>query len=104
MSKGIAIPGDGYTLKGRVYGKMDAGDPQPAILFLSGWNPGNQSWTTSDIHANYCAWKLNIICMTMALRGMGSLGDIKTLTRADFLVDVIAGYDYLEKNDGVDKS
>jgi uncharacterized protein len=104
MSKMLAIPGDGYTLNGRVYGKMGADPPRPAILFLSGWNPGNQSWTTNDIHAVYCAWKLSIVCMTIALRGMGSAGDIKSLTRADFLKDVIAAYDELTQMDGVDQS
>src|SRR5262245_43614034 len=104
MGKAVAIPGDGYILKGRVYGKMDAGHPQAAILFLSGWNPGNQSWTTNDIHASYCARKLNSVCMTIALRGMGSAGNIRVLTRADFLKDVIAGYDHFVESEGVDKS
>jgi hypothetical protein len=60
MAKIVAIQGDGYKLKGRIYGKADTNHSRPAILFLSGWNPGNQSWTTNDIHATYCAWKLNI--------------------------------------------
>jgi len=42
--------------------------------------------------------------MTIALRGMGSAGDLKTLTRADFLKDIITGYDYLTEVDGVDKT
>jgi dipeptidyl aminopeptidase/acylaminoacyl peptidase len=103
MAKIVAIQGDGYKLKGRIYGKADTHHSRPAILFLSGWNPGNQSWTTNDIHATYCAWKLNIICMTIALRGMGSVGNIKALTRADFLKDVVAGYDYLIESEGVAK-
>ena len=101
--KMVAIQGDGYKLKGRIYGKTDHDRLRPAVLFLSGWNPGNQSWTTNDIHAIYCAWKLNIICMTIALRGMGSIGNIKALTRADFLKDVITAYDYLAESEGVDK-
>src|SRR5262245_3131006 len=97
----VAIQGDGYKLNGRIYGNTAINLPRPAILFLSGWNPGNQSWTTNDIHAAYCAWKLNILCMTIALRGMGSAGNIKALTRSDFLKDVIAGYDYLLASEGV---
>ena len=103
IGKPIAVQGDGYIIKGRIYGKADGDQPRPAILFLSGWNPGSQTWTTSDIHAYYCARKLNITCMTIALRGMGSVGSIKALTRADFLKDVIAGYDYLVESKGVDK-
>lgn len=99
----VTIQGDGYKLRGRTYGKADPNDPRPAILFLSGWNPGTQSWTTNDIQATYCAWKLNIVCMTIALRGMGSVGNIKALTRADFLKDVVAGYDCLTESEGIDK-
>jgi esterase/lipase len=104
MSRVVLIPGDGYTLKGRVYGNVHAGHPKPAILFLNGWNPGLQSWALNDIHAHYCASKLDILCITIALRGMGSAGNIKTLTRADFLNDVITGYDYLREMEGVDQS
>jgi dienelactone hydrolase len=103
IDKTVVIQGDGYKLRGRMYGKGNPTDPRPALLFLSGWNPGTQSWTTNDIQAAYCAWKLTIVCMTIALRGMGSVGNIKALTRADFLKDVIAGYDYLTEREGVDK-
>jgi len=104
MGKLVEIQGDGYRINGRIYGKEHNDRPQPAVLFLNGWNPSNYSWTTSDIHASYCAQKLNITCMTLAFRGMGSVGNIKTLTRADFLKDGIAGYDYLLEREGIDKN
>jgi uncharacterized protein len=103
MGKPIVVQGDGYQIKGRIYRKADNDHPRPALLFLSGWNPGNQTWTTSDIHASYCARKLNVICMTIAFRGMGSVGNINTLTRADFLKDAITGYDCLAETEGVDR-
>jgi len=104
MGKPIVVQGDGYQMKGRIYRKADTDHLRPAVLFLNGWNPSNFSWTTSDIHASYCARKLNIVCMTLAFRGMGSTGNIKTLTRADFLKDAIAGYDCLITSEGVDRA
>jgi uncharacterized protein len=41
--------------------------------------------------------------MTVALRGMGSPGDIARLTRADFMEDAAAAYDFLAALDGVDR-
>jgi esterase/lipase len=103
--KGITVTigaGD-YKLKARLYGPNGNRNPRPAILFLSGWNPGNISITPSNFYAGYYAAKNNYICLTLALRGMGSKGDIHTLTRSDFLHDVIAAYDYLATLNGVKK-
>ena len=46
--------------------------------------------------------KLDCLCYTLSLRGMGSPGDINNLTRADFLEDCLAAYDFIASEDGVD--
>ena len=101
--KSIKINANGYSLKGRLYGFVDKSKPRPALIFFSGWNPGSISWTFSDIYAGLCSRKFNFICLTVALRGMGSNGDINILTRSDFLDDVISTYDFLASYEGVDK-
>jgi len=93
-----------YSLKVRIYGKGNRDTMNPAILFLSGWNPSSIGITSSDILAPLCAKKLNCICIVANLRGMGSKGDINSLTRADFLSDVIAIYDFIADYDGIDKT
>lgn len=99
----ISISADNYILKGRLYGKLSDQKSQIGILFLSGWNPGNMSITTSNYYAGYYSKKYDVICLTVALRGMGSSGDINKLCRADFLSDAILAYDYLTLVDGIDK-
>lgn len=96
------VQADGYMLNARVYGGAHPGDLVPGILFLSGWNPGGAGWTPSDIYAGLSAKRFGCVCMTAYLRGMGSLGDITVLTRADFLNDVTAAYDHLAGLEGVD--
>ncbi len=95
------IQAEGYTLNAKIYGKSPENKTVPAINFFSGWNPEG-GITTSDIHAGLIAKKLKCICVTVSLRGMGSSGDINTLTRNDFLNDVIAVYDYVSNLKGVD--
>jgi len=99
----IIINANGYSLKGRFYGFVDKINPRPALIFFCGWNPGSISWTFSDIYAVICSRKSNFICLTVALRGMGSKGDINVLTRSDFLDDVISAYDFLASHESVDK-
>jgi esterase/lipase len=101
--KHVIIKTDSYSLKGRLYGKNDGHNKYPAILFLTGWNPGGLTLTPSDFYAGYLAKKHKMICCTIALRGMGSEGDINKLTRADFLKDVISAYDFLSSRHNVDK-
>lgn len=97
----ITLPG--YTLKARVYGKIDNDNPRPAVLFLPFWSPGNEALTTTDLYAGICSKKFNYICMTISMRGKNLAGQRNSLTRADYLADVIAAYDYLAGMEGVDK-
>jgi uncharacterized protein len=99
----ILIQNMDYKLKARMYGESDRQKPKPAILFLSGWNPGKMPWTTSDFYAGFLSKRMNLICFTVALRGMGSEGNINILNRSDFLDDVIAAYDFLSNLEGVNK-
>jgi uncharacterized protein len=99
----VTIEAKNYQLKGRLYGKQEKIITGNFVLFLSGWNPGKISITTSNFHAGYYSKKYGAICLTVALRGMGSKGDINKLTRADFLDDVVTAYDFLSKIKGVEK-
>ena len=103
LGKTVTIKGRGYQLKGRIYGNPDRDSPCSAVLFLAGWNPGKLPWSTSDFYAGYFAKKYNTVCLTIAFRGMGSNGDIKTLKRSDFLDDAVAAYDYLSLTNGIDR-
>jgi len=103
QGKPVIIEGKNYKLNGRLYGKGGRHKHGSAILFLSGWNPTTRRVTTSNFYAGFSARKRNNICLTISLRGMGSEGDINTLSRADFLDDVLAAYDYLANSSGVNK-
>ena len=102
--KSVIIKANGYSLKGRIYGTLKKAEEHPALLFFSGWNPSSISWTTSDFYAWRCSKQFDIICLTAALRGMGSKGNINQVTRSDFLNDVIAVYDFIACHEGVDKA
>lgn len=101
--KKIEVNADNYSLKGRLYGLTEKSNPRPVLIFFCGWNPGGIAWTFSDIYARLCARKFHFICLTAALRGMGSKGDINRLTRSDFLEDVTLVYDFIANYEGVDK-
>jgi hypothetical protein len=103
--KSVIINNKDFDIRGRIYGKNENQNQNkhPAILFLTGWNPGKLAFTPSDFYAGFLADKYNFICLTIALRGMGSAGDITKLRRSDFLEDVISSYDFLSKLKAVDK-
>lgn len=103
MRNKVVIPTQDYQLHGRLYSGVTGDTSRPAALFFSGWNAGG-GWTTNDLFAAHCARKFGIICLTVYLRGMGSPGNIQVLTRADFLADAEATYDYLAVQPGVDRT
>lgn len=67
------------------------GSPQPlAFLFIHGWM-GHQNTRAAKELAD-----LDYACLTYDMRGnRTSQGDINALTRADFLNDALAAYDFL---------
>ena len=94
QGKRVAIARPGYELKAKIYGKINKRQPRPAILFLSGWSPGVPI-TTSDLHAGVFAKHANYICLTVEIRSQNTAGERNSLTRADYLADDIAAYDFL---------
>jgi Dipeptidyl aminopeptidases/acylaminoacyl-peptidases len=98
----IIIKANEYGLKGRLYNFTEKSKSQPILIFFNPWMPGNISWSFSDLYARCCSKKYGLVCMTAAFRGMGSGGDIKTLTRSDFLDDAKAVYDFAANLDGID--
>lgn len=96
----VSIDAGDYRLRGRLVMECAAAS-QPAVLFLAGWSPRVPFFV-----ANHFAPKLDpelkVARLFVSLRGMGSKGDIRSLTRSDFLDDVVAAYDFLASVEGVD--
>jgi len=76
--------------------------PRPALLFFTGWSPSIIAFNPVQFHARRLAKQLNISCMVVFFRGMGSPGNIKALTRQDFLDDAVGSYDNLIQYQNVD--
>ncbi|MDD5050634.1 MAG: alpha/beta fold hydrolase [Candidatus Pacebacteria bacterium] len=94
------IKGNGYTLEGNVFLPKEKGTKRPALLLLHGWNSTQERMFDT---AKMLAEKFGFICLTLDLRGHGkSAGDKNSLSRKDFLDDVILGYDFLAKRSEVD--
>lgn len=90
----------GIPIKGNLYMPENIGPMNLAVLFIHGWNSKQDSFFG---YASTLASK-GYICMTFDMRGHGiSEGDISTLTRADFLNDVLAAFDFLSHVHGVDQ-
>jgi uncharacterized protein len=75
---------------------------RPAILFFTGWSPSIIAFNPIQFHARRIAKRLNITCMVVFFRGMGSPGHINILTRQDFLDDAVGSYDDLIQHKNVD--
>jgi dienelactone hydrolase len=102
QGRAVIIPGEGFQLRGRLYGTIESGKTKAAAIFFNGWSPGGAPWTPSQYLAGRLARDKDMLCLTVALRGMGSPGDINALTRLDFLHDAVASYDLLAGMAGVD--
>ncbi|MHB1864545.1 MAG: alpha/beta hydrolase family protein [Candidatus Saccharimonadales bacterium] len=96
MSK-IHFNSDGYRLAGNLY--VSKGSEQLAFLFIQGWT-GHQ-----NIKAAQVLSERGYTSMTYDMRGnRESEGNLADFTRADFLNDAIAAYDYLKNRLGENKS
>ena len=92
MKKQITFTVDSRKLAGRLYYPPQSKPKSPAILYLHGWT-SNQDKNPQYVKA---LTQLGFICMTIDLPGHGmSEGNLKSLTRADFLNAVLAAYDKL---------
>jgi uncharacterized protein len=97
LGKSATIQCDGYRLRVRVYGRSDPTTSGPATIFFNGWSPGGAPWTPLHLIASQLGRRKHMLCLVVSLRGMGSQGDIRVLTRRDFLDDAVAAFDFLEK-------
>jgi uncharacterized protein len=103
MPQKVQVKTDPYILNARIYQKSPESGMRAAILFIPGWDPGNFDEMAFDAVAEYCADRRKCVAMVMTYRGQGSEGNSQELTRADFLEDILASYDYLAGLPGVDQ-
>lgn len=97
----VQLNAGGLPLVGRLYGDRNSGPMRPAVLFIRGWSPYLPQ-TYMDLHARLCARNLGLVCFSAQYRGMGSPGNPYRQTRAAFLRDVLAAYDFLAGLECVD--
>lgn len=72
----------------------------PAVLLIHGWTSSEKGY----IPRAQAISKLGYICLTFNLRGHGnSDGELDKLSRRNHLQDVIAAYDFLASQKGVEK-
>jgi len=72
----------------------------PAILFIHGWRSSEEGY----IPRAKAMAEFGFICLTFNLSGHGaSEGDIRKLTRKDYLNDILTAYDYLKNLENVDE-
>ena len=95
QGEAVIVQGNSYQLRARLYGKNKPKNV-PAAIFFNGWSPGRTPWTPLHHIASNLARYSHMQCLVVALRGMGSQGDINALTRQDFLDDAIAAFDFLK--------
>jgi pimeloyl-ACP methyl ester carboxylesterase len=95
----MRLPGPNGTLLLSVHPSLDPSHPKQLFLFLEGWGPG--LWrpiSPSDRAARRLARRCDVLTATLFLTGIGSPGRVAGLTRADFLRQVLLGYDLLAEN------
>ena len=86
-------------LKGTLFDPRLSKPKNPAILFIHGWtsNRGRYQKLAQKLS------DLGYVVLTFDMRGHGnSDGNIELQTRNDFIDDVIASYDFLSQQEGVD--
>jgi len=90
----------GVELRGKLFRQQISG-ANAAILFLHGWTSRQDRYfELADTLAAQ-----GYVCLTFDMRGHGaSDGELKALTRVDFLDDAVAAYDLLANTEGVDKA
>lgn len=95
----VKIPSDAGELAGTLF-RADNPLPQPAALLIHGWTSGqDRMYETAEMLMK----RSGITCLTVDLRGHGKTeGDLDTLSRKDFLDDVLAAYDFLVAQEGID--
>jgi uncharacterized protein len=92
--RAVRIPVGDTALRGALYARP-APDRQPAFLVLTGWWPGQTLSVVAAFYARHLADRLGVVALAVGLRGLGSPGDVDTLTRQDHLADALAAFDFL---------
>jgi pimeloyl-ACP methyl ester carboxylesterase len=96
----VSFPVAHQNVKGTLFFPEKKTSPAPGVLFVHGWG-------SSQAHYGRRAAPLverGCVCLTIDLRGHGdSDGDFTSLARADHLEDVVAAYDFLASQEGVDR-
>lgn len=96
----VQIPSQSGFLQGTLF-SVDSALKKPAILLIHGWKSGQDRMF--QISEMFCE-RSGIACLTVDLHGHGkTIGDLNTLSRKDFLDDVVAAYDFLVSQNNIDK-
>lgn len=96
----VSFTVDGQKLVGTLQYPQDVKDKNPAIIMVHGWMSSQKRNVLYAQELN----KLGFIVMTFDLRSHGeSEGERSTLSREDYMKDMIAAYDFLIKQKGVDR-
>lgn len=86
-------------LKERCFTQKTHNPKNPAIIFIPGWTSDETGYKPRA----EALIKLGYICLTISLRGHGeSFGKMEDFSRADYIQDAIAAYDFLVKQKEVD--
>ena len=97
----ISFSVSGSTVRGKLFSPSASGPLVPAVLFLHGWTSGQDRY----VDLGNALSEIGSVGMTFDMRGHGiSDGDLETLSRTDFLEDVVAAYDFLKQLEEVDAS
>jgi len=97
--KHVSFMVDNQKVKATLFMPEQMKSLNPAVLFIHGWGSSEANY----VQRAEPITKFGGICLTFDLRGHGqSEGDFETLSRADHLKDVLAAYDFLASQDGVD--
>ncbi len=95
----VEINSEGQRLSAKLFLPADDGKKHPAVLFAHGWlsdQIGYAEYARELVAQGYA-------CLTFDFRGQGkSEGDIRVLTRRNFLNDAMNAYDFLARSPGVD--
>lgn len=95
----IAIPVSDFSLSGRLFLPQSLGGQGKAALLLHGWRSAQDR--QFSLAEKLAAAEYTVL--TVDLRGHGETpGDLNRLSRKDFLDDVLAAYDFLSRQPGVD--
>ncbi len=96
----VSFTSEPYKLSGTLFSSKKEGG-RPALLCLHGWTSIQDRYFS----LGEAAAQRGYVCLTMDMPGHGkSEGNLKTLSRKEFLDGVVAGYDYLANLPNVNSS